>query len=146
MKPNTDKPKTAKAGRRFRGLEVAQAALLLVLGVVVALALYFVMMNMLASAPTPDVQLNPYHSYVYPAGDKVVVALRFGKPGLVLFVELLNNRGDIRLSTCSGALYVETGRDYFFECQIDPRYLPPWLFVHVKFADGRDFKLRWYIG
>jgi hypothetical protein len=38
MKPVSYKPKT---GRGFRGLEVGQAAILLVLGVAVAMALYF---------------------------------------------------------------------------------------------------------
>ena len=134
-----------KKGSRFRGLEVAQAALLLVLGVVVAMALYFVMIEIMQSAPVPEVQLNPYHSLVTPSGDKVVVALRFGKPAQLLFVHLTNSRGEY-VSTCDGPLVVEAGKNYFYSCPASPGALAPWMYVNLRFVDGRDFWLPLYIG
>ena len=74
MRPVSYKPKT---GRRFRGLEVAQAALLLVLGVAVAMALYFVMMDILQATPVPDVELDPYNSYINNRFG--LVTLKFGR-------------------------------------------------------------------
>jgi hypothetical protein len=134
-----------KKGRRFRGLEVAQAALLLVLGVVVAMALYFVMMEMMLMAPVPDVQLNPYYSYVYPSGDGAVVALRFGKPARLGDVSLLNSRFEW-LTTCTGPLMVEPGRNYFYYCQVGVGVLTNWIYVRVRIFGGKELFLPWYIG
>ena len=133
-----------KKGRRFRGLEVAQAALLLVFGVVVALALYFVMMEIMQSVPVPEVQLNPYHSYVNPSGSSAVVALRFGKPARLGAVELFNSHGEW-VGMCSGPLGVEAGRNYYYSCPAIGS-LTSWMYVRVRFVDGRDLYLPWYIG
>ena len=133
-----------KKGRRFRGLEVAQAALLLVLGVVVALALYFVMMEIIQAAPVPDVQLNPYHSYVNPSGGSVVVVLRFGKPANLRDVSLFNSRYEV-VGDCSGPLVVEAGRNYYYSCWAIPDRLTPWMYVRMRFVD-KELYLPWYIG
>jgi hypothetical protein len=148
MKPNTNKPKT---GRRFRGLEVAQAALLLVLGVVVALALYFVMMDMISAAPVPDVQLDPYYSYVTPKFAELV--LKFGNPGVVKRITIHDGINDNWLAECtpewgySFPFNVYPGREYNFICsKSDSVSWTPTLNVHVTFIDLRIVTLKWTIG
>ena len=154
MRPNTNKPKTAKAGRRFRGLEVAQAALLLVLGVVTAMAMYFVMMNIMQAMPVPDVQLNPYYSYVNPNGNWGIVALKFGKTGVVTRVWVDSSTGAL-IAECTPGFWkggtlpttVNAGQEYNFYCELlsgavwDKR-----MTVRVAFADGRIANFPWVIG
>ena len=154
MKPNTNKPKTAKAGRRFRGLEVAQAALLLVFGVVVALALYFIMMNIVQTTPVPPVQLDPYQSSVFVDSNgniRIVPVLRFGRVGKVTRVDIRS--GDnyfVSLATCFDAnsagytLPVVPGMFRKFECAASGG-VPRILAVYVVFADGTDLVLRWVV-
>ena len=151
MKPNTDKPKTAKARRRFRGLEVAQAALLLVLGVAVALAMYFVVNNMFASAPVPSVQLDTYRSGIY--GDTATVVLKFGRPGVVRYVVLFDGRtnGPIDYITfCFSSespdqgLRVVPGQRVNFICKLaSGKYWTNVMVVHVRFWDEDVTNIRW---
>jgi hypothetical protein len=145
MKPVSYKLKT---GRRFRGLEVAQAALLLVLGVVVALALYFLTMGMVASTPTPDVELDPYNSYI--VGSTANVALRFGKSGMVQDVNILGNDGNPITGSCTfpgGAkppMPVNAGQEYIFTCKLaDGKTWQSNMIVQVTFADGSIAYVRW---
>ena len=152
MRPNTNKPKTAKAGRRFRGLEVAQAALLLVLGVVVALAMYFTMMNMLASAPVPEVQLDPYSTAVY--NNFAGLALIFGKPATVNNVEVVDRNANL-IATCtpgfglSYPLRVAPGQKYIFKCELVVSTVswPRYAVVRVWFAGDQNNRvaLNWVI-
>ena len=142
-----------KKGRRFRGLEVAQAALLLVLGVVVAMALYFVMMDVMQSAPVPDVQLNPYYSYVNPNGKWGNVVLKFGKPGVVTDVWIDDSTG-LRIADCTpgdakGGSYpitVNAGREYNFYCELKSGMV--WdnqMTVGVRFSNGKVARLAWLV-
>jgi len=57
-------------------MEAMQAVLLVVIGVLVVLALYFVASQFIASTPAPDLQLDPYGSTLY--GTNVVVTLKAG--------------------------------------------------------------------
>ena len=150
MKPNTDKPKTAKAGRRrFRGLEVAQAALLLVLGVAVAMVLYFVIMDIMQATAVPDVQLNPYNSYITTAG-VATIALKFGKPGVVTGVTI-EGVDTMLIAVCrpgvsgeySYPFMVYPGKEYNFLCTLQQgQNWKDQMFVHVGF-NGRRVTLRW---
>jgi hypothetical protein len=154
MKPNTDKPKTAMAGRGFRGLEVAQAALLLVLGVAVAMVLYFVMMDVIQAVPVPDVQLNPYYSHVYPSGNNARVVLKFGKPGVVTDMKVENSLGE-HIASCTPApihggsfpLTVSAGKEYMFICVLyDGAVWDTRMTVFVWFAEGRRVDIQWVVG
>ena len=150
MKPNTNKSKTAKAGRRFRGLEVAQAALLLVLGVVVAMAMYFVMMNMLMMAPVPDVQVDPYNSFIISKGyvDDIYIQLVFGRVGHVTLITI-NNDALQQIASCfhSAAtgykLAVAPGARYSFQCGADVGGLTRNLIIKVVFDDNKIVYIRW---
>jgi hypothetical protein len=143
-----------KKGRRFRGLEVAQAALLLVLGVVVAMALYFVMMDIVHATPVPDVQLNPYYTYVYPSWTRAVVVLKFGKPGVVVRMWIDNSRG-IPIANCTPGpihggrlpLTVSAGREYNFLCDLyEGAVWDTQMLVNVRFADGKVANIPWVVG
>jgi hypothetical protein len=60
-----------------RGIsQAASAALLLALAAAVAMALYLALSGMIASAPVPRVQLDPYNTYV--VGSKMYVTVKFG--------------------------------------------------------------------
>jgi len=145
MKPVSYKPKT---GRRFRGLEVAQAAILLVLGVVVAMALYFLTMGMVASTPTPDVELDPYNSYI--VGSTANVTLKFGKPASVQDVKILGNDGNPITDSCTfpgGAtppMPVSAGQEYIFTCTLlSGKTWQTNMIVNVTLADGSIALVRW---
>ena len=141
------RPKTEK--RRLRGIEVAQAALLLVIGVVIALVLYYVVLGMVRSTPAPDVQLDAYNSYVTPKN--AIVVLKFGKPAVVKDMQIVNGTTTLT-STCSPEggsfpLTVFEGQEVTFRCDLatgktwDTR-----MTVRVTFSDGRNVNLRWVIG
>ena len=148
MRPVSYKPKT---GRRFRGLEVAQAAILLVLGVAAALTLYFIMMGMIQSTPVPDVQLDPYNSYT----TRINVAqinLIFGKSLTVVRVWVDNSKNrhiaecntDPSTGLSSLPLTVVPGQVHTFTCVLDSG--ANWddsMIVRVKFDDGHVASLRW---
>jgi len=151
MKPNTDKPKTAKAGRRFRGLEVAQAALLLVFGVVVALAMYFIMMSIVQTTPVPPVQLDPYHSVIFVDSNnnvQIKVVLRFGRAGHLIAVDIRGDNYWAPVATCFDAssagykMSVAPGMSRAFWCTASGG-VPRILTVYVAFDDGTDVYLRW---
>jgi len=59
-----------------RGMEPMFVVLLLAIGVVATLALYFVFSQYIASTPAPAVQLDPYGSTF--AGKQVVITLKMG--------------------------------------------------------------------
>jgi len=61
---------------KVRGMEPMFVVLLLAIGVVATLALYFVLSQYIASTPAPAVQLDPYGSTF--AGKQVVITLRIG--------------------------------------------------------------------
>ena len=143
-----------KKGRRFRGLEVAQAALLLVLGVAVAMVLYFVMMDIMQATAVPDVQLNPYYSVVYPSGTTAHVVLKFGKPGVVYEMFILNSGGD-EIAKCQPApihggsfpLTVSAGKEYMFICVLyDGAVWDTRMTVVTWYADGRRVNIPWVVG
>jgi hypothetical protein len=148
MKPNTNKPKT---GRRFRGLEVAQAVLLLVLGVVVAMTLYFLTMNMVQTTPVPPVQLEPYQSFVFIDSRGNVFfnpALRFGRAGKVIRVDIHDEYLNV-LSVCynadwTGPLSVVPGMVRGFSCYAGGK-VPRIVTVTVLFDDWTEARLRWVV-
>ena len=152
MSPNTNKPKTGS--RRFRGLEVAQAALLLVLGVVVAMVMYFVMTNMLASAPVPEVQLDPYNTVVVQT--HASVSLYFGTSAVVAGVDVITSDDTTPIASCVpvlGSSYpvrVVPGKKYVFDCSLldAGKSWPRHAILRVWFAgDGhRVAHLHWLIG
>jgi len=149
MSPNTNRPKTER--RRFRGLEVAQAALLLVLGVAVALTLYFIMMDMLQATPVPDVQLDTYHSYI--AGDQAVVALKFGRSMYVVGVWIEGTTLDDFLTpNCDPQnIMVSAGYEYVFSCRLysGKHWYPVMNVVIGNSAHGGNhavIRLRWVVG
>ena len=151
MSPNTNRPKTER--RRFRGLEVAQAALLLVLGVVATMALYFVMMDIMRATPAPDVQLDPYNSYVNPRGNWGVVALKFGKTATVLGVWIDDSKG-FPIARCDRyfpegpglPLTAYAGSEYTFSCYlVSDATWDNYMTVHVKLADGMVAHIPWVV-
>jgi hypothetical protein len=146
-----------KKGRRFRGLEVAQAALLLVLGVVVALVMYFLMMDIVQTTPVPVVQLDAYNSYI--TGSKAYVTLKFAKPGSLKDMHIIDS-SDTRLSiSCdygsqnvwdaylnNQPIRVNPGKQYLFSCGLLPdKNWSDSLIVVVEFIDGSKFFARWVI-
>jgi hypothetical protein len=146
MRPNTNKPKT---GRRFRGLEVAQAALLLVLGVAVALVMYFIVTGMMMSVPAYYVQLDPYSSYIY--DNKFHVVLKFGKSVTVYGMDIYNS-ADMSLvgyncvpPTGSWPFRAQPGYIYHIECLMNTNVpVTHDLIVKVAFSDGFVY-LRWVL-
>jgi hypothetical protein len=156
MKPNSNKPKTG--WRRFRGLEVAQAALLLVLGVVVAMAMYFVAMGAIQSAPLPIVQLDPYASSTYNigGGDVAILFLKFAKTVEVAEVRILSSTN---FSPLTGLCLIHdgngwvnlpmqaiAGRQYMFLCQRVAGNWEPKMLVYVKLSDGESYVIPWIRG
>jgi hypothetical protein len=140
-----------KKGRRFRGLEVAQAALLLVLGVVIALAMYYVAMNMFMSAPVPAVQLDTYRSFV--GGNTSSVFLKFGKSGVVKLVRIYDGRANSPqyiIARCfesdspDQGLRVVPGQLVRFNCKLDSgKYWTDVMAVVVRFWDDDVVTIRW---
>ena len=143
MKPETTKPEKR---RKLKGMEAAQAALLLVLGIVIALVLYFVVMGIISSTPAPNVQVDAYNSYI--AGENATVALKFGKSGTVSSVVIYNS-SNIKIATCTvpNQLSVTTGQEYTFTCTLSTG--STWstsMIVKVTFADGSVANVRWVTG
>ena len=143
-----------KKGRRFRGLEVAQAALLLVLGVVVAMTLYFLTMGMVQTTPVPPVQLDPYQSFVFvDSRDNIFfnLALRFGRAGKVIRVDIRDgDRYQDVITVChnadwTGPLPVVPGMVRGFSCYAGGK-IPRIVTVTVLFDDGTYAILRWVVG
>jgi hypothetical protein len=141
------KPKTNKTQRRkLRGLEVAQAALLLVIGVVVALVLFFVATGLVASTPAPNVQVDSFNSIL--AGDKAKVVLKFGKSGVVSSVTILGNDGEPITGECTpSGVAVNAGQQYIFDCQLlSGKTWQSNMIVKVVFADNSIAHVRWVTG
>jgi hypothetical protein len=156
MKPNTNKPKT---GRRFRGLEVAQAALLLVLGVVVAMALYFLMVEIIQSTPVPIAQLDPYSSYFYTLNNEnyAFVYLKFAKSVTVKLVDIIDgNNWNFLTPPCQWwnvdhwenfPLPAYAGKEYQFQCKLNPgKTWQPKMYVHLVLSDGTVYYIPWITG
>jgi hypothetical protein len=159
MKPNTNKPKTAKAGRRFRGLEVAQAALLLVLGVVVALTMYFIMVEIIQSTPVPIAQLDAYSSYFFTLNNEhyASVYLKFARSVTVQRLDIVDgDNGIILASLCQWwnvdhwqnfPLSAYAGKEYQFMCKLDPgRTWKPKMYVRLVLSDVTVYYLPWITG
>jgi hypothetical protein len=152
MKPETTKPETAKPEKRkLKGMEAAQAALLLVLGIVIALVLYFVVIGMISSTPVPNVQVDSYNSYI--AGNTATLVLKFGKSASVKSVVILGQSGTPITQSCSfpsGAsspMPVTAGQEYTFTCTLNQG--ASWqtnMIVRVTFADGSTANVRWVTG
>jgi hypothetical protein len=149
MRPNTNKPKTAKAGRRFRGLEVAQAALLLVLGVVVAMAMYFIVTGMMMTVPAYYVQLDPYSSYIY--DNKFHVVLKFGKSVTVYGMDIANS-ADMSVvgyncgsPTGSWPWRAQAGHIYHIECLLNPNVKVTHDLIIRMGLDDEGIYLRWVL-
>ena len=149
--PKTNKPETKTERRRLRGIEVAQAALLLVIGVVIALVLYFITVGMVASTPAPNVQVDAYNSFL--AGDTAKVVLKFGKSVRVSNVVILGNDGSQITNDCefppgaSKPMAVNAGQEYIFTCKLATG--KSWqtnMMVNVTLADGSFVFARWVTG
>jgi len=149
MKPEVTKPE--KKGKKLKGMEAAQAAILLVLGIVIALVLYFVVLGMISSTPAPNVQVDAYNSYI--AGNTATVVLKFGKSGSVKSVVILGQSGSPITNPCnfpSGAsspMPVTAGQEYTFTCTLSTDNT--WqsnMIVQVTFADGSVANVRWVTG
>jgi hypothetical protein len=146
MRPEATKPETAKPEKRkLKGMEAAQAALLLVLGIVIALVLYFVVLGMISSTPVPNVQVDSYNSYI--AGNTATVVLKFGKSASVSNVVMLNS-SNTKIATCTpSSLTVTAGQEYTFTCTLANG--ATWqtnMIVQVTFADGSVANVRWVTG
>jgi hypothetical protein len=149
MRPEATKPETAKTAkpekRKLKGMEAAQAALLLVLGIVIALVLYFVVLGMISSTPVPNVQVDSYNSYI--AGNTATVVLKFGKSASVSGAVILNSSGT-KIATCTpSSLTVTAGQEYTFTCTLANG--ATWqtnMIVQVTFADGSVANVRWVTG
>jgi len=136
--------------RKLRGIEVAQAALLLVIGVVVGLVLYFITVGMASSTPDPHFQLDGHNSFI--TGNAAYLVLKFGKSRVVTKVDIIDNTG-ASLSICSpagGASYplaVKAGQEYLFICPLNAgKSWPPSVNVRVYFADRIHVQTRWVTG
>jgi hypothetical protein len=151
MRPVSYKPKT---GRRFRGLEVAQAAILLVLGVAVALAMYYIVTGIVASTPIPPVQLDPYTSVYQRLNDEIIFwpSLKFGRTGFVVKVVLNNVDSVYPISVCFDAasagykIPVVPGKAFVFRCEVPLTSnlgLSNVLRVGVVFDDGTAVNILW---
>jgi hypothetical protein len=149
MRPETTKPE--KRGRKLKGMEAAQAALLLVLGIVIALVLYFVVIGMISSTPVPNVQVDSYNSYI--AGNTATLVLKFGKSASVESVVILGQSGSPITSSCSfpsnakPPMSVTAGQEYTFTCTLNQN--ASWqtnMIVQVTFADGSVANVRWVTG
>jgi hypothetical protein len=148
MKLETNKSERRK---KLRGLEVAQAALLLVLGVAVALVLYFIMMDMVQATPVPSVQLDPYNSYI--SGTLAHVSLKFGKPATVVGMWIDNSMRHETLGGCwpdfgrSWPLRVNAGEQVEFWCGLaDGKTWSSRMTIRILLDDGRNVNLQWVIG
>jgi hypothetical protein len=144
MKPEATKPE--KRGK-IKGMEAAQAALLLVLGIAIALVLYFVVVGMISSTPVPNVQVDSYNSYI--AGSTATVVLKFGKSASVSNVVILNASGT-KIAPCTlpnSPMPVTEGQEYTFTCTLANG--ATWqtnMIVQVTFADGSVANVRWVTG
>jgi hypothetical protein len=151
MRPETTKSETTKTAkpekRKLKGMEAAQAALLLVLGIVIALVLYFVVIGMISSTPVPNVQVDSYNSYI--AGNTATVVLKFGKSASVSNVVILNSSGT-KIAPCtlpSSPMSVTAGQEYTFTCTLNQG--ATWqtnMIVQVTFADNSVANVRWVTG
>ena len=140
MRSNTDKPKTGR--RRFRGLEVAQAAILLVLGVVVAAVMYLTVSSMMASAPVPLVQLDPYNTILF--GDWASVQLKFAKSVVVDHVDIIDNIPRV-IATCTETnVVIRQGQEFIFHCNLNGATTwPTYMYVRLWLKDGSLIHVPW---
>jgi len=153
MKPEATKPETTKPEKRgkLKGMEAAQAALMLVVGIVIVLVIYFVVVGMISSTPVPNVQVDSYNSYI--AGNTATVVLKFGKSASVKSVVILGQSGTQITQSCSfpsGAsspMSVTAGQEYTFTCTLanDATWQTN-MIVQVTFADGSVANVRWVTG
>jgi len=135
--------------RRLRGLEVAQAALLLVIGVVVGLVLYFITVGMVAATPAPNIQVDSFNSFI--AGSNAYLTLKFGKSGTVDGIALGNSWGAwiggcVPADGRSFPLSVVAGQEYGFKCTLAKLTWSTKLLVRVDFADGTTYWVSWVTG
>jgi len=155
MKPEATKPETTKPEKRgkLKGMEAAQAALMLVVGIVIVLVIYFVVVGMISSTPVPNVQVDSYNSYI--VGNTATVVLKFGKSASVSDVVILgeSNNQIKQIASCkfpSGAsspMSVTAGQEYTFTCTLNQD--ATWqtnMIVQVTFADGSVANVRWVTG
>jgi len=153
MKPETTKPE--KRGKKLKGIEAAQAAILLVLGIVIGLVLYFVVLGMISSTPAPNVQVDAYNSYI--AGNTATVVLKFGKSGTVKQVQILGNNGNPITGSCqyynatsnkytNPPVNVNAGQEYIFSCTLNQGTWQTNMIVKVTFADNSVANVRWVTG
>jgi len=139
--------------RKLRGIEVAQAALLLVIGVVVGLVLYFITVGMASSTPAPNVQLDPYNIIIVRYGNTIAawIGLKFGKSGVITNVTILGEDGKL-LFKCypdygdKYPLKVKAGEEFNFGCLSSLDYLHTNMVIQVTFADGSVANVRWVTG
>jgi hypothetical protein len=152
--PQTNKTETKTEKRRLRGIEAAQAALILVIGVVIALVLYFVAIGVVASTPAPNIEVDSFNSIL--TGNTGKVVLKFGKSGVVKDVKILGNDGNQITGSCqyyngtalvNPPVNVNAGQEYIFQCTLDTG--KTWqsnMIVQVTFADGSIAYVRWVTG
>jgi len=144
--PQTNKPETKTEKRRLRGIEAAQAALILVIGVVIALVLYFVAIGVVASTPAPNIEVDSFNSIL--TGDTAKVVLKFGKSGVVHNVTILGNDGNAITGECSPKdIPVNAGQEYVFDCTLlSGKTWQTNMIAKVVFADNSVAYVRWVTG
>ena len=122
------------------------------LGVVVAIALYFTMMDVIHETPVPEVQLDSYQSMIRGAGYQI--ALKFGRTGHVwgpvvydMFENRLTNWCVYLLPDGTWSdkfpVFVVPGSEVIFWCSITSYTSVDSVIVRVFFTDGKVVNIRW---
>ena len=131
--------------RKLKGMEVAQTALLLVLAVAVALALYAITTGMVGSVSAPKIQVDAFNSKIL--GNTAILVLKFGEGGQVQAVEIYNT-ANTRIASCTpGNIAVRAGESREFTCTLaGGQNWAPRMIVVVRFAGGSVARPEWILG
>jgi len=120
-------------------------ALLLVLAVAVALALYAIMSGMVGAVSAPKVQVDAFNSKIL--GASAALVLKFGEGGQVQSVEIRNTT-NIPIATCTPTnVVVRAGESREFTCSLaSGRNWASRMIIVVRFADGKVARPEWILG
>lgn len=141
----------AKLKRKLRGMETAQAVLLLVIAVAIAIALWLVVSGMMASANAPQIQYDPSASYA--SGSNTYIAVKVGTTvnSVTGNAATLNGEGLSTPVSCSiawtsagaGATFpVMPGQEIVFQCPIT---LGPGFYVLTfTYNQGQQAAIKFY--
>ena len=126
-------------------MEVAQAALLLVLGVVVAMAMYFIVTGMMMTVPAYYVQLDPYSSYIY--DNKFHVVLKFGKSVTVYGMDIANSAdmSVVGYNCVPLPFRAQAGHIYHIECALNSNVKVTHDLIIRMDLDDEKIYLRWVL-